>query len=141
MAFRAMASRARGERAQSAVELALFLPVLVTILYVVIQFGQVYLQFQEVSAATSEGARRASTMSGVAEPGRTSTITATVRGGTSLGTSEAFDGSGLAVAIASAWTPGSPVTVTSTYPASVSILGVTLFSGNLTTRRTARVIG
>ena len=74
-----MRARAREERGQSAVELALFLPVLVTILYVVIQFGQVYLQYQQVSAATSEGARQASLMSGVAEPGRTSTITATVR--------------------------------------------------------------
>jgi len=135
-----MRARAREERGQSAVELALFLPVLVTILYVVIQFGQVYLQYQQVSAATSEGARRASLMAGVAEPGRTSTITATVRGGTSLGTTEAFDGSGLTVGVTSAWTPGSPVTVTSTYPASVSILGVTLFSGNLTTKRTARVL-
>ena len=135
-----MRTRVRDERGQSAVELALFLPVLVTILYVVIQFGQVYLQYQQVSAATSEGARRASLMAGVAEPGRTSTISATVRGGTSLGTAEAFDGSSLTVDVASAWTPGSPVTVTSTYPASVSILGVTLFSGSLTTQRTARVL-
>jgi Flp pilus assembly protein TadG len=135
-----MRGRARDERGQSAVELALFLPVLVTILYVVIQFGQIYLQYQQVSAATSEGARRASSMAGVAEPGRASTITATVRGGTSLGTSEAFDGSSLTVGVASAWTPGSTVTVTSKYPASVSILGVTLFSGYLTTRRTARVL-
>jgi Flp pilus assembly protein TadG len=135
-----MRRRFHGERGQSAVEFAVFVPVLVTILWVAIQFGQVYLQFQEVSAATSEGARRASTMAGVAEPGRTTTIVATVRGGTSVGAGETFDGNSLAVSIASAWTPGSTVTVTSSYPASVSILGVTLFSGNLTTRRTARVL-
>jgi hypothetical protein len=46
----------------------------------------------------------------------------------------------LSVTVSSAWTPGSSVTVTSSYPASVSILGVTLFSGNLTTKRTARVL-
>ena len=72
--------RLAGERGQAAVELALFLPVVLVVLYTVIQFGQVYLQFQEVSAATSEGARRASTMAGVADPGRTSTIVATVTG-------------------------------------------------------------
>jgi Flp pilus assembly protein TadG len=132
--------RARGERGQSAVELALFLPVLLTILYVVIEFGQVYLQFQEVSAATSEGARRASTMVGVAEPGRTSTIAATVRAGTSLGNGKAFDSTSLTVSVNSTWTTGSPVTVTSTYPASVTILGVTLYSGYLTTKRTVRVL-
>jgi Flp pilus assembly protein TadG len=132
--------RARAERGQAAAELALFLPVLLVIVYTVIQFGQVYLQYQEVSAATSEGARRASMMAGVTEPGRTSTIVATVRGGTSVGTRKAFDGNGLSVSVASTWTPGSPVTVTSKYPASVTVLGVTLFSGDLTTKRTVRVL-
>ncbi len=135
-----MRTRARGERGQSAVEVALFLPILLTLLYVVVEFGQVYLQFQEVSAATSEGARRASTMAGVAEPGRTSTIKATVRAGTALGTSTTFNSTGLAVTVNSTWAPSTPITVTSTYPASVTILGVTLFSGNLTTTRTVRVL-
>jgi Flp pilus assembly protein TadG len=130
----------RSERGQAAVELALFASVLLVVLYTVVQFGQVYLQYQEVSAATSEGARRASMMAGVAEPGRTAAIVAAVQGGTSVGTTAAFNGSGLSVSVASAWTPGSPVTVTSKYPASVTILGVTLFSGDLTTKRTTRVL-
>jgi TadE-like protein len=82
--------RARGERGQSAVELALFLPVLLAILYVVIEFGQV--------------------------------------------------STGLTVSVNSTWTPGSPVTVTSTYAASVTILAVTLYSGYLTTKRTVRAL-
>jgi Flp pilus assembly protein TadG len=135
-----MRARTRGERGQSAVELALFLPVLMTCLYVLVEFGQVYLQYQEVSAATSEGARRASTMAGVADPGRISTITATVQAGTSVGARAAFDSTHLAVAVNSTWTIGSPVTVTTTYPASVTILGVALYSGNLTTKRTVRVL-
>jgi len=118
----------------------LIVPILAVILFVVVQFGQVYLQYQEVTAATSEGARRASTMAGVADPGRTSTIVATVRAGTSVGTSQAYDSNGLTVTVSSTWTPGSPITVKSTYPASVSILGVTLFSGSLTTARTTRVL-
>ena len=136
-----MAARMRRERGQSAVELALFAPVLLVILFAVIEFGKIYLQYQEVSAATSEGARRASVMAGVADPGRTTTITSTVKGGTSVGTSEAFDGNGLAVTVSSSWTPGSAVTVTTQYPANVTILGVTLFSGTLTTKRTLRVMG
>jgi len=134
-----MRRRCSSDRGQSVVELALVLPLLLTVLYVVVQFGQVYMQFQEVSAATSEGARRASTMAGVAEPGRTSTITSTVRAATSVGATTAFDSSGLAVTVSSTWVHGSPVTVTSTYPASVTILGVTLYSGQLTTKRTVRV--
>ena len=74
---------------------------------------------------------------GLAEPGRTSTIVATVKGGTSVGTSSAFDGAGLCLR-RKLVDARRPVTVTTTYPASVSILGVTLFSGNLTTRRTSR---
>jgi Flp pilus assembly protein TadG len=132
--------RLRSERGQSAAELAVFLPVLATILYVAIQFGQLYLQYQEVSAATSEGARRASTMAGVAEPGRSSTIASAVRAGTSVGASATFSSSGLAVSVASTWTPGSPVSVTTTYPARVTILGVTIYSGDLTTKRTVRVL-
>jgi Flp pilus assembly protein TadG len=135
-----MRARLRSERGQSAAELALIVPILAVILFVVVQFGQVYLQYQEVTAATSEGARRASTMAGVADPGRTSTIVATVRAGTSVGTSQAYDSNGLTVTVSSTWVPGSPITVKSTYPASVSILGVTLFSGSLTTARTTRVL-
>lgn len=135
-----MRTRLRGERGQSAVEVVLFIPILLVILYVLVEFGQVYLQFQEVSAATSEGARRAATMAGVAEPGRTSTIKATVRAGTSLGTSTTFNSTGLTTTVNSTWAPGSAITVTSTYPASVTILGVTLYSGNLTTTRTVRVL-
>jgi len=52
-----------------------------------------------------------------------------------------FDPSALVVTVnSSTWSPGDPVTVTSKYQASVSILGVTLFSDKLTTRRTARVL-
>jgi Flp pilus assembly protein TadG len=134
--------RLRSGRGQAAVELALILPVLVLILYVVFQFGQVYLQYQEVSAATSEGARQASNMADVAEPGRTSTIIATVKAAAGVKNNAVFDPSALVVAVTTSgtWTPGDAVTVTSKYQANVTILGVTLFSDNLTTRRTARVL-
>ena len=132
--------RLRNDRGQAAVELALVLPVLLIVLYAIFQFGQVYVQYQEVSAATSEGARQASNMAGVADPGRTSTIVATVRAGANVSNHGTFDSSALAVTVSSTWAPGDPVTVTSKYPATVSILGVTLFSDTLTTRRTARVL-
>jgi Flp pilus assembly protein TadG len=133
-------ARARAERGQAAVELALVLPVLLTILYVMFQFGQVYVQYQEVSAATSEGARQASNMAAVTDPLRTSTIIATVRAGTTVGNDSSYDHNALDVQVASTWSPGSTVTVTSRYPANVTILGVTLLSTDLTTARTARVL-
>jgi Flp pilus assembly protein TadG len=122
------------------VELALVLPVLLTMLYVMFQFGQVYVQYQQVSAATSEGARQASNMASVADPLRTSTIIATVRAGTTVGDDASYDHNALNVQVASTWAPGSTVKVTSRYPTTVTILGVTLLSTNLTTTRTARVL-
>jgi Flp pilus assembly protein TadG len=130
----------RAERGQAAVELALVLPVLLTMLYVMWQFGQVYVQYQEVSAATSEGARQASNMASVTDPLRSSTIIATVHAGTTVGNDAGYDHNALNVTVASTWAPGSTVTVTSRYPANVTILGVTLFSTNLTTTRTSRVL-
>ena len=132
--------RLRSGRGQAAVELALILPILLVILYAIFQFGQIYVQYQEVSAATSEGARQASNMADVVEPGRTSTIVATVQAAASMKNNGAFDPSALVVTVTPNGTPGDPVTVTSKYQASVSILGVTLFSNNLTTRRTTRIL-
>jgi Flp pilus assembly protein TadG len=131
---------ARAERGQAAAELVLVLPILLTLLYVMFQFGQVYVQYQEVSAATSEGARQASNMASVPEPLRSSTIIGAVRAATSVGNNAGYDHSALDVKVASTWSIGSSVTVTSRYPASVSILGLTILSTTLTTARTARVL-
>jgi Flp pilus assembly protein TadG len=135
-----MRRRSRSEKGQAAVELALILPVLVLILYAIFQFGEVYLQYQEVSAATSEGARQASNMANVAEPGRTTTIIATVQAAANVKNTKAFDPNLLVVTVTPNTAPGGAVTVTSKYHATVSILGVTLYSNNLTTVRTARVL-
>jgi Flp pilus assembly protein TadG len=135
-----MRRRSRSEKGQAAVELALILPVLVLILYAIFQFGEVYLQYQEVSAATSEGARQASNMADVAEPARTTTIIATVQAAANVKNTKAFDPNALVVTVTPITAPGGAVTVTSKYHATVSILGVTLYSNNLTTARTARVL-
>jgi Flp pilus assembly protein TadG len=135
-----MMRRSRSEKGQGAVELALILPVLVLILYAIFQFGEVYLQYQEVSAATSEGARQASNMADVAEPGRTTTIVSTVKAAANVKNTNSFDPNALVVAVTPNTAPGGAVTVTSKYHATVSILGVTLYSNNLTTARTARVL-
>ena len=135
-----MRAHSRSERGQSAVEVALIMPVLVLILYAMFQFGQVYLQYQEVSAATSEGARQAANMADVAEPGRTTTIIATVKAAANVKNTNTFDPNALGVTVTPTTPPGGAVTVTSKYHATVSILGVTLYSNNLTTARTARVL-
>ena len=49
----------RPERAQATVEFAMILPILCLILFAVVEFGMAFWTFQQVSAAASEGARRA----------------------------------------------------------------------------------
>ena len=45
----------------------------------------------------------------------------------------------LGVAVSSSWAPGSQVTITATYPYSISLLGWVVTSGNLTTKTTEAV--
>jgi hypothetical protein len=47
--------------------------------------------------------------------------------------------SNLSVDVSSTWSAGSPVTVTATYPYSISLLGWVVTSGSLTTKTTEAV--
>ncbi len=47
------------ERGQAMVEFALMLPILVTVMFAVIEMGDAYWKYQQLSAAASEGARKA----------------------------------------------------------------------------------
>jgi hypothetical protein len=45
----------------------------------------------------------------------------------------------LSITVSSAWTAGSDVTVTATYPYSISLLGLVVKSGRLSSKTTERV--
>ena len=120
------------ERGQATVELALILPVLCLILFAALEFGTAFWHFQQVSAAASEGARRAAvsrTVSTREDDIRTAVVNA----------SPALDESSIGVSSSSTWNAGDPVTVTVTYPETIRVMGITFFSTNLVSRRTARV--
>lgn len=121
-----------GERGQSTVEFALVLPVLVLIVFAALEFGSAFWRYQQLSAAASEGARRAAVSRTAAD--RDNAIRTAVQNA-----SPALDSTRLGVATSSSWRPGEPVTVTVTYPENIRVLGVTFFNSNLTSSRTSRV--
>jgi Flp pilus assembly protein TadG len=120
------------EGGQALVEFALVLPILCVLLFGVMQFGIAFWTYQQVSAAASEGARKAAVSR--TSPTRTSDITTAARSSAPNLTS-----SSMGVTATSAWTAGSPVTVRVTYPVNITIMGQTLFNSNVSISRTARV--
>ncbi len=124
-------TRAR-EHAQATVEFALALPVLVLILFAVIEFGLAFWHFQQVSAAASEGARRASVSRTAGDPAGEAIAAAKA-------STPSLDPGDLSVSVTYSWDVGDPVTVTVSYPEDITILGMTFFSSDLEVSRTMRV--
>ena len=125
-------NRLDDESGQAFVEFALITPVLLTIILAGISFGQLFFTYQQLSAATSEGARRGIVSRSDADPS-TSVERATRDAAPNLN-SEQLD-----VPVSSSWSPGDPLTVTATYPATVRILGITFYDDVLSSTRTMRV--
>lgn len=126
---------ARGADGQAMVEFAVVLPFLLMLVFAGIQFGTVFLQWQQLSSATSEGARRAIVSRN--EANRDTITRDAVRNA-----APSLKPADLTVTVSSSWNAGSPVTVTSTYPASINLPflpGAVIWSGNLSNSRTMRV--
>lgn len=133
----------RNERGQAVVEFALILPILVVVVFGGIDLGKVYFQWQQLSAATSEGARTAIVRRSSAtrdQDVRDAVVAA------APGLDSAQLGSRIAISFlprpagcTADWQAGCPVTVTARFPTSVNIMGIEPWSGELTTSRTMRV--
>ena len=122
------------------VEFVVILPVLLLVLIAIYQFGQVFVNYMDVTSAAREGARKAAVS-------RTAGVCATVD---SLATSAAkgaasdLNQASLNVTVGrtctnNAYAQGSDVVVTATYPYSISIMGMVVSSGTLTSATTMRV--
>ena len=114
------------------VEFAMVVPILLTIVFAAIQFGDAYWKYQQLSAATSEGARKAIVSRSDAD--HDTTIENQVKNA-----APNLDPADINVQTVSTWNAGDNVTVTATYPMKITILGATLFDDNLTSSRTMRV--
>jgi Flp pilus assembly protein TadG len=122
----------RSERAQSLVEFALALPILVLLLFAVIQFGIVFNNYVTLTDATRAGARKAAVGRRLANPVNACT-TAIRNSATDL------QQSNLSTSCSSSWQPGADVNVTATYPYTINLLGIPVKTGRLSSTTTERV--
>ena len=114
-------------------EFALVLPVLALILFAVIQFGIVFNNYVTLTDATRAGARKAAVSRD--DPNRDADVMAAVRS-----SATDLDGSKLSVSPpSSTWDSGTDVTVTASYPYSISLLGLVVKSGRISSTTTEGV--
>jgi Flp pilus assembly protein TadG len=120
------------EQGQSLTEFALALPILALLLFAVIQFGIVFNNYVTLVDATRAGARKGAV--GREQQNPVGAVTTEVRNSASD-----LRQSDLNVTVTSTWQPSSDVTVRATYPYSISLLGLVVKSGQLSSTTTERV--
>lgn len=127
-------AKSRNEEGQALVEFALVLPLLVTLLFGIVQFGIVFHDHLVLTDAVRAGARTAAVSRTAPDPVADSTA-AVRRAAANL------DPAQLAVSVAApdGWRRGRDVTVSATYPYSIDVFGVAFKSGRLETRTTERI--
>ena len=113
-------------------EFAIVLPVLVLLVFAVIQFGITFNNYLALTDAARAGARKAA-VSRLSGNGSGAGVSATRAAAADLKQSN------LDVTVSSSWTQGEDVSVTATYPYSISLLGLVVKSGRLSTTVTERV--
>lgn len=114
------------------VEFALVVPLMLVILFGVIQFGMVYNDYVTLTDATRVGARKAAVSRHEANPVG---VTVAKVGSSASG----LDLSKLNVSVNGTWEHGEDVTVSATYPYDVDLLGFVVASGDLESATTERV--
>jgi Flp pilus assembly protein TadG len=128
--------RRKTDSGQAVVEFAVILPVLLMILFAILQFGIVFNNYIQVTAAAREGARKAAVSrslgTAAAETAATSSAKSAAPGLKQSSITVSYPNS-------PTFAQGSDVTVKVTYPYSISILGIIVKSGNLSSSTTMRV--
>jgi Flp pilus assembly protein TadG len=122
----------RDQQGQTMTEFAIVLPILVLLVFAVIQFGITFNNYLALTDAARAGARKAA-VSRLSGDGTGQAVSAVRASAVNL------DQSNLDVSVASSWQQGTDVTVTATYPYSISLLGLVVKSGRLSTTVTERV--
>jgi Flp pilus assembly protein TadG len=126
--------KTRDERGQTFVEFALALPILIVLLFGIIQFGVAFHSYITITDATRAGARKAAVSRFLPASQRTSAVVTAVRN-----SAQNLDQAKLAPSVTSTWTRGGDVTVSATYPYEIRLFGIPVKNGTLTSTTTERV--
>jgi Flp pilus assembly protein TadG len=122
----------RSERGQSMTEFALVLPLMVVLLFGIIQFGITFNNYISLTDAVRAGARKGAVARHLSNPNQ-ATVDQVRKAATDL---KAAD---LAITVTSSWNPGDEVKVSASYPYAIKVLGVTIKSGRMNSTTTERV--
>jgi Flp pilus assembly protein TadG len=125
----------RKQHGQSVTEFALVLPILAFLLFAVIQFGVVFNNWVQLTDATRAGARKGAVSRHLPRPDVACT-NAVRASATNL---KASDLTATCTTSPGNWQPGDDVTVTATYPYSISLFGIISKSGRLSSTTKERV--
>ena len=123
----------RNDRGQTMVEFALVVPILLMVVFAIIQFGMLYNNYITLTDATRVGARKGAVSRTAVNP---IALTEAATRAAAPGLKPADFG---VVATATAWAPGADITVEATYPYDINILGVVVASGTLRSKTVERV--
>jgi Flp pilus assembly protein TadG len=125
----------RNEGGQAITEMALVLPILLSVLLGIAQFGIVFNNYITLTDATRAGARKAAVARFTGDAGAAATALV-------YSSASSLKSPDLQVTVDSAsnWSvPGTDVTVTASYPYSIDILGLTVKAGHLTSTTKERL--
>jgi hypothetical protein len=122
----------RSERGQSVTEFAVVLPLLVMLLFGIIQFGVTFNHYLTLTDAVRAGARKAAVSRH--EPDPVGVTVAQVQQA-----AEDLKAPGLQIAVESSWEAGDEVEVSASYPYEIKLFGVPLKSGRMNSTTTERV--
>jgi Flp pilus assembly protein TadG len=125
-------NRIRDEQGQTMAEFAIVLPILIVLLFGIVQFGILFNNYVTMTDAVRAGARAAAVSRQNGDP--SGSATAAVRS-----SANDLNQAKLGISVSSTWAPGDPVTVQATYPYAISLLGWVVSSGSLTTKTTEAV--
>ena len=124
----------KNERGQTMTEFALILPILLVLLFGIVQFGVIFNNYVTLTDAARTASRKGAVSRNASDPKGTCE-----NAGYAAGTGLKNPGTDFILSCDSSWTPGSDVTVTASYPYDISLLGWVVASGRLNTTMKERV--
>ena len=124
----------KNERGQTMTEFAFVLPILLVMLFGIMQFGVIFNNYVALTDAARAASRKGAVSRSASDPKGDCETT-----GYSAGANLENPGTDFILTCDSSWAIGSDVTVTATYPYNVNLLGWVVASGRLNTTMKERV--
>jgi Flp pilus assembly protein TadG len=124
----------KDERGQTMTEFAFVLPILLVVLFGIVQFGIIFNNYVTLTDAARAASRKGAVSRNSSDPKGDCETT-----GYAAGSNLKNPGTDFVLTCNSSWTPGSDVTVTATYPYDIKLLDWVVASGTLNTTMKERV--